>query len=292
MIRKFPLLGRVGFQLVAFGTSAVMTLAISGAAYAQGHGRQPAARGGGDQSSGSGGGDQGSTGRQPSRAEPASPPPTPRGDQDRSTGGDSGRSGRAVQRGGGNSDNDGSSGGGRPGAAVTRDTSGDSAGSGTNPVPAYRRPRNGRNATGEAVERPPMSTGGGTTVIVRNGGYGGGYYPWGYGGLGFGGYYGSGYYDPFWYDDYGYGSGSGYGYGYGFDGALKVKVKPRDASVYVDGYFAGRVDDFDGIFQRLRIESGPHRVEIRMDGYEPLAFEVRIQPDRTMTYKGELKRVP
>jgi hypothetical protein len=52
------------------------------------------------------------------------------------------------------------------------------------------------------------------------------------------------------------------------------------------------VDEFDGLFQRLHIDSGPHRIEIRQDGYEPLTFEVRIQPDRTVTYEGELQRVP
>ena len=156
-------------------------------------------------------------------------------------------------------------------------------------MPPYSRPRDGRTATGEATQRRPNSHGGGTTVIVANGGYGGygGFYPWGYGGLGFGDYYGAGYYDPWW--DGGYGSSYG---GYGYEGALRLKVKPRDASVYVDGYFAGRVDDFDGTFQRLKIESGPHRVEIRLDGYEPLMFEVRIQPDRTVTYTGELKKLP
>jgi hypothetical protein len=156
-------------------------------------------------------------------------------------------------------------------------------------VPTYSKPREGRNATGEAVERTPNSHGG-TTVIVTDGGYGG-FYPWGYGGLGFGSYYGAGYYDP-WWDGYGGGyGGSAYG-GYAYDGSLRLKVKPREASVYVDGYFAGRVDDFDGVFQRLKTESGPHRVEIRLDGYETLAFEVRIQPDRTITYSGELKKAP
>jgi hypothetical protein len=115
-----------------------------------------------------------------------------------------------------------------------------------------------------------------------------GYYPWAYGGIGFGGYYG--FYDPGWYDPYPpvYTSSGGYGY----EGALRLKVKPREASVYVDGYFSGRVDDFDGVFQRLKIDAGPHRVEIRLDGYEPLTFDVRIDPDRTTTYSGELKRLP
>ena len=69
-------------------------------------------------------------------------------------------------------------------------------------------------------------------------------------------------------------------------------MKPRDASVFVDGYFAGQVDDFDGVFQRLHLEPGPHRIEVRADGYEPLTFEVRIPPDRTVTYSGELRRLP
>jgi hypothetical protein len=118
------------------------------------------------------------------------------------------------------------------------------------------------------------------------GGYYGGYYPWGYGGLGLGGYYG-GYYDP-WY----YGPSQPYYSGYRYDGRLRLKVKPRTAEVLVDGYFAGLVDDFDGVFQRLRIEPGPHRIEIRSAGFEPLVFDVRIQPDRTITYSGELRPTP
>ena len=125
-------------------------------------------------------------------------------------------------------------------------------------------------------------------MIVAGGGYGG-YYPWGYGGLGFGGYYG--YSDP-WYEPYDPYQPVYSGGGYGYDGALRVKVKPRDASVYVDGYFAGRVDDFDGVFQRLKIEAGPHHVEVRLDGFETLTFDVRIDPDRTVTYTGELKKLP
>ena len=55
---------------------------------------------------------------------------------------------------------------------------------------------------------------------------------------------------------------------------------------FVDGYFAGQVDDFDGVFQRLKLEPGPHRIEISADGYEPLSFEIRAEPDRTTTYRA------
>ena len=106
--------------------------------------------------------------------------------------------------------------------------------------------------------------------------------PWGWGGLGLGGYYG--YYDPW---DYGDPYQPSVGY-YDRDGSLKLKVTPRQAEVYVDGYFAGAVDDYDGLFQRLQIDPGPHRIEIRLDGYEPLAFDVRIDSGHTVTYKGEM----
>jgi hypothetical protein len=138
---------------------------------------------------------------------------------------------------------------------------------------------------------------GGPIFVDR--GYYRSYYPWGYGGYGFGGYYG-GYYDPWFYGG-GYGPYGGYygPYGYpgyyvssGYEGAVRLKVKPREASVFVDGYFAGQVDEFDGVFQRLRVEPGPHRIEIRADGYEPLSFEIRVQPGRTVNYSGELRPAP
>jgi hypothetical protein len=175
-------------------------------------------------------------------------------------------------------------------------------------VLAHTRPRDGRPAVGTAVPRtsaPPTSGGGGIYVpggYYGSGGYyGAGYYggsygyydPWGgYGG--YGGLYG-GYYDP-WYGGYpAYGGYDPQGFGYDNndeDGTLRLKVKPRDAEVYVDGYYAGVVDDFDGIFQRLHLDSGPHRIEVRAPGYEPLMFEVRITPDHTTTYQGEMKRLP
>jgi hypothetical protein len=171
------------------------------------------------------------------------------------------------------------------------------------PVFAYGRPRDGKPIIGEAVPRTsPPATGGGGTVIVP--GYYGGYVPWGFGGLGFGGYYG-GYYDPYGpYGGYGYGPYGGYdpyggypypqyGYGRQYDeGALRLKIKPSSAAVYVDGYYAGVVDDFNGLFQRLHLDAGPHRIEVRAPGYESLMFDVRIEPDRTTTYRGELKKLP
>jgi hypothetical protein len=160
-------------------------------------------------------------------------------------------------------------------------------------VPAHSRPRGGNPPTGEAVPRtarpaPPHGT---IRHIPSYRPYyhpGSRYYsPWGYGAFGLGYFY----YDPAWW-----GYPSQYGYSgpavIGWDGSLKLKVKPRDAQVLIDGYYVGVVDEFDGIFQSLRLPEGPHRVEIRAPGFEPLVFEVRILADDTVTYRGTLRPLP
>jgi hypothetical protein len=187
-----------------------------------------------------------------------------------------------------------------PRDAGTATGTGTAAGGGTasgggDGVPTYARPRDGHNPVGTAAPRGsvPMAPTGGTGVFIPGGYYGGyGYYdPWGYGygygGTGYGGYYG-GYSDP-WYG--GYPTYPQSSYTSSDEGSLKLKIKPRQAEVYVDGYFVGIIDDFDGIFQRLHIDSGTHRIEVRASGYETLEFEVRITPEHTTTYKGELQRV-
>jgi len=116
------------------------------------------------------------------------------------------------------------------------------------------------------------------------------YYPYGYGTFGLGYFY----YDPYtWYpyDNY-YQSYRFNGYGYGYPtGELRLRVRPRNAEVYVDGYYAGRVDDFDGILQALELEAGAYAIEIVAPGFEPIEFDVRIQPGRKITYDGDLRRL-
>ena len=170
---------------------------------------------------------------------------------------------------------------------------------------AGSRPRDGRPATSRAVPRSndgprPSSR---PTIIY----YPRRDFPFGYGGYGLGYFY----YDPYswgsyypgYYGGYGYGypgysSGYGYGGGYGgggyayATGAVRLKVKPRDAEVFVDGYYVGRVDDFDGIFQRLTLEAGVHRIEIREPGLTPRSFEIRIRPGETITYDADLRKLP
>jgi hypothetical protein len=114
------------------------------------------------------------------------------------------------------------------------------------------------------------------------------WYGYGYGWPAYGGYYGA------WNGGFGYGGyyGGSYGYyggPYGWSiGGIRFKVDPKDAEVYVDGYYAGIVDDFDGIWQQLRLDDGGYRVEVRKRGFETLVFDVRVQPGRTITYHGRM----
>ena len=103
-----------------------------------------------------------------------------------------------------------------------------------------------------------------------------------------------------WGTGYRYGSpyyGRVYGYSapvtvYGsarrYYGDVRLRVSPRWAEVYVDGYYAGVVDEFDGIFQRLTIEIGPHEIEVASPGYESQFFEIYVDPDRTIELRGDL----
>ena len=107
---------------------------------------------------------------------------------------------------------------------------------------------------------------------------------WGWGGFGWYPYWGYPYpYYPYY--------GGGYVPWYDDLGALRIEIKPREAQVYVDGYFVGVIDSFDGAFQKLGIDAGGHRIQIKAPGYETISFEVLITPNETVTYKGELPRV-
>lgn len=73
-------------------------------------------------------------------------------------------------------------------------------------------------------------------------------------------------------------------------GVLQLKVKPYDAEVYVDGGLVGKANQFQGVFHKLRLEAGVHRVELRAPGYEPLVVNVRILAGESMTYRGTLEK--
>jgi hypothetical protein len=82
-------------------------------------------------------------------------------------------------------------------------------------------------------------------------------------------------YDP-WYPRYRYA-------GYPDDSvAMRVQVKPSETRVYVDGYYAGVADDFDGLLQRLYLSRGEHEIGLKLEGFRSHRFVVYGVPGRTV----------
>jgi PEGA domain-containing protein len=114
------------------------------------------------------------------------------------------------------------------------------------------------------------------------------------------------FYDPFFYDGffwngwgfypgYGmYGPPYGYGYGYGYYGwaSARIQVKPNTARVYLDGYYVGVVDQFDGVFQRLDVPPGQHELEVYLEGYRPYRERTLFRPGQGYHFKGVLEPLP
>ena len=140
---------------------------------------------------------------------------------------------------------------------------------------------------GAVVVRPSVVVRAGPTVFV-----GGFYYPslfrphlfYGYSG-----YYGyGGYYRPY-YAGWPYYQAPYYGYRYDLSGNVRTQVAPRHTEVFIDGYYAGTVDDFDGVFQRLHIEPGDHDIELYLPGHRPHQQRVYVQPGRTFTIRHTME---
>lgn len=107
-------------------------------------------------------------------------------------------------------------------------------------------------------------------------------------------YAGFGYYDPFWW-----GWGPAWGpawyppFGPAFAGSnvgsARLQVTPKQAEVYVDGYLAGTVDDFDGFFQRLDIAPGEHELTLYLAGYETITERVLFRPGATLDIRHRMQ---
>ena len=72
---------------------------------------------------------------------------------------------------------------------------------------------------------------------------------------------------------------------------VRLEVTPKSASVYVDRYYAGTVDDFDGFFSPLSLPAGVHLLEIRKEGYRTLVTEVNLEAGQTIRYKRTMEPI-
>jgi hypothetical protein len=155
-------------------------------------------------------------------------------------------------------------------------------------------------AQGHAVVAPAQGT-----AVVRGGFYGPYYRPFYYPyyrpyfypfyspfSFGFGLYYNSFWgwypYAGFPFPPYPYVYPPPYYYSGGWASA-RIEVKPKEAEVYLDGYYVGVVDQFDGIFQRLDIPPGQRELVIYMPGYHTLRERMAFAPGQSYHFKETLQ---
>ena len=86
-----------------------------------------------------------------------------------------------------------------------------------------------------------------------------------------------------------WGAGAVYSYAQPDRGAIRVLVDPADTRVYVDGYYAGVVDDFDGLFQRLHLAPGRHEISLKLGGYKTHRVRVYVGSGSTLKLDHEME---
>ena len=109
-----------------------------------------------------------------------------------------------------------------------------------------------------------------------------------------GGYF----YDPF-YGPYPWWPRFGYPYWYYpvFDDRadVKLRVTPEEAeqaAVYIDGFYAGIVDDFNGTFEGLPVTPGGHRIVLYLEGYRTISQHVYLRAASTFKLRGTMEKLP
>jgi hypothetical protein len=76
---------------------------------------------------------------------------------------------------------------------------------------------------------------------------------------------------------------------------VRLRVEPdaaEDAAVYVDGFYAGIVDDFNGVFQALPLTPGGHRILLYLEGYRTVRHNIYLRPGSTFTLREIMQRLP
>ena len=71
-------------------------------------------------------------------------------------------------------------------------------------------------------------------------------------------------------------------------GEIKLEVTPDRAAVFVDGHFAGTVNQFRGAGRAMLIAPGNHHIKIGLVGYQPFETDVTLLAKQKITVKTDL----
>ena len=74
----------------------------------------------------------------------------------------------------------------------------------------------------------------------------------------------------------------------GATGELKIAATPSRAAVFVDGQYAGHVDEFDGVGKAMLLTPGQHHLRIALPGYLPFDTMVDLRPQQKLKIQTDL----
>jgi hypothetical protein len=72
------------------------------------------------------------------------------------------------------------------------------------------------------------------------------------------------------------------------NGEIKLEVTPERAAVFVDGHFAGTVNQFRGAGRAMLVAPGSHHIKIDLVGYQPFETDVTLLAKQKITVKTDL----
>jgi hypothetical protein len=72
---------------------------------------------------------------------------------------------------------------------------------------------------------------------------------------------------------------------------VRVIAEPKDAEVYVDGFYAGTVHDFNDWFQGLPLPPGGHEIALYLEGYRTTTDRLYLSSGSTVKLRRTLDRL-
>ena len=71
-------------------------------------------------------------------------------------------------------------------------------------------------------------------------------------------------------------------------GELKIAATPSRAAVFVDGQYAGHVEEFDGVGKAMLLTPGQHHLRITLPGYLPFDTMVDLRAQQKLKIQTDL----
>ena len=72
-------------------------------------------------------------------------------------------------------------------------------------------------------------------------------------------------------------------------GGVSFEIMPNTAGVYVDGTYVGTVAEFSPTTMPLTLTPGRHHIELRVAGYQTMAFDTEVVAGQVIPYRGEMQ---